>query len=209
MALLSDNQTLMVVLRVDGNDGGPPYCSVRHTPKNYLSVFSSDGGYTWTQATPMRDINGRGMGTAYPRLLRVGNRCVARSSIVCKYLRSGISNCIANDGVSNCRLLLSGGRLFTESVIDIELWVNSDGMGRVWDQVHSLSYEHNRVVVNPLHRLFHQVNLTDTTNSTTSYTSLVPFNEDSALVFYECYMVSSTPGVVGAHGFFSMRITLA
>ena len=108
-----------------------------------------------------------------------------------------------------CRLLLSGGRLFTESVIDIELWVNSDGMGRIWDQVHSLSYEHNRMVVNPLHRLFHQVNLTDTTNSTTSYTSLVPVDDSSAMVFYECYMVSQTPGVVGAHGHFSMKVTVA
>ena len=77
MALLSDNQTLIVVLRIDGNDGGPPYCSVRHTPKNYHAVFSSDGGYTWTTAVPMRDVNGRGMGTAFPRLLRLGDRCVA------------------------------------------------------------------------------------------------------------------------------------
>lgn len=81
MTLLSDNRTLMVVVRIDGNDGGPPYCSVRHTPKNYHSVFSSDGGYTWSQAAPMRDVNGRGMGTAYPRLLRLGDRCADLSSM--------------------------------------------------------------------------------------------------------------------------------
>ena len=37
------------------------------------------------------------------------------------------------------RLLLSGGRVYTEGIIDMEVWVNSDGMGKVWDQVHSIS----------------------------------------------------------------------
>ena len=145
------------------------------------------GGFTWSAATPMRDVNGRGMGTAFPRLLMLGDR----------------------DKGEPLRLLLSGGRLFTESLIDIELWISSDGMGRRWDQVHSLSYEHNRHVVNPLHKLFHQVNLTDTANSTTSYTSLVPLDSTSALLFYECFMVSETPGVVGGHGHFSMKVTLS
>ena len=43
LVLLADGKTLMVVTRIDGNDGGPPYCSVRHTPKNYHHSFSSDG----------------------------------------------------------------------------------------------------------------------------------------------------------------------
>ena len=86
------------------------------------------------------------MGTAFPRLLMLGDK---------------------GRGTPQ-RLLLSGGRLFTEGLIDIELWVSSDGMGERWDQVHSLSYQHNRNVVNPLHKLFHQVNLTVGVNSTTS-----------------------------------------
>ena len=94
----------------------------------------------------MRDMTGRGMGTAYPRLLMLGDK---------------------GRGTPQ-RLLLAGGRLFTEGLVDIELWVSSDGMGIRWDQVHSLSYQHNRNVVNPLQRLFHQVNLTVGVNSTTS-----------------------------------------
>ena len=58
----------------------------------------------------MRDSTGRGMGTAFPRLLMLGDK----------------------DSGSPQRLLLSGGRLFTEGLIDIELWVSSDGMGRTW-----------------------------------------------------------------------------
>ena len=76
------------------------------------------------------------------------------------------------------------------------------------DQVHSLSYEHNRHVVNPLHKLFHQVNTTDSTNSTTSYMSLVRLNASTAVVMYECYMVSEVPGVVGEHGNFAMRVSV-
>jgi hypothetical protein len=53
-----------------------------------------------------------------------------------------------------------------------------------------------------------QVNTTDSANSTTSYTSLVKLNESTAMVMYECYMVSAVPGVVGKHGQFSMRVNL-
>ena len=57
----------------------------------------------------MRDSTGRGMGTAFPRLLMLGDK---------------------DSGTQ--RLLLSGGRLFTEGLIDIYLWVSSDGMGTKW-----------------------------------------------------------------------------
>ena len=145
----------MIVARIDGGEGGcdaigrpdiKAFHSYKHSTKNYHSVFSSDGGYRWTTPRVMRDITGRGMGTAYPRLLMLGDK---------------------GRGTPQ-RLLLAGGRLFTEGLVDIELWVSSDGMGIRWDQVHSLSYQHNRNVVNPLQRLFHQVNLTVGVNSTTS-----------------------------------------
>ena len=113
MVLLSDGKTLMIATRIDGGDGGPPYCPVTHTPKNYHSVFSSDGGRTWTPPRVMRDSTGRGMGTAFPRLLMLGDK----------------------DSGSPQRLLLSGGRLFTEGLIDIYLWVSSDGMGTRWVRV--------------------------------------------------------------------------
>ena len=54
------------------------------------------------------------MGTASPRLLMLGDK----------------------DSGSPQRLLLSGGRLFTEGLIDIELWVSSDGMGTRWVRDH-------------------------------------------------------------------------
>ena len=59
MVLLADGKTLMIATRIDGGDGGPPYCPVMHTPKNYHSVFSTDGGLTWSQPRVMRDTNGR------------------------------------------------------------------------------------------------------------------------------------------------------
>ena len=46
MVLLADGKTLMIVTRVDGGDGRPPYCPKQHSTKNYHSVFSTDGGHT-------------------------------------------------------------------------------------------------------------------------------------------------------------------
>ena len=88
----------------------------------------------WTLPGAMHDINGRGMGTAYPRLLMLGG---------------------GDDGAPK-RLLLSGGRVFTDGVVDIEIWISSNGMGKIWDQVHSVSYQHNRHAVSPVHQLTHE-----------------------------------------------------
>jgi hypothetical protein len=134
----------------------------------------------------MHDITGRGMGTAWPRLLMLGGE----------------------DGAPK-RLLLSGGRVFTEGVVDMEIWVNSDGNGKRWDQVHSISYQHNRLAVSPVHQLSRFVNLTDTSGSTTSYVSLVKLDPVTALVVYSCDVAlnenkSETGGLEG----FSMRLTL-
>ena len=112
LVLLADEKTLMVVFRVDSSDGVPPFCTARHMPKNYYSAFSSNGGTTWTTPAAMHDVNGRGMGTAFPRLLMLGG-----------------------EDDTPKRLLLSGGRVYTEGIIDMEVWVNSDGLGRRWDQV--------------------------------------------------------------------------
>ena len=192
MVLLSDATTLLVVFRVDGNDGVPPYCGVHHSPKNYHSSFSSDGGRTWMTPTAMHDATGRGMGTAYPRLLMLGGE----------------------DGVPK-RLLLSGGRVFTEGVVDIEIWVNSDGMGRQWDQVHSIAYQHDRLasVVTPTHKPVPQlskwVNLSDTSGSTTSYVSLLKLDPETALVVYSCDIaLNQNKSETGGMKTFSMRVTL-
>ena len=182
----ADEKTLMVVFRIDSSDGVPPFCVVHHRPKNYHSSFSTDGGYTWTVPAAMHDVNGRGMGTAYPRLLMLGGE----------------------DGVPK-RLLLSGGRVYTEGIIDMEIWVSSDGMGKRWDQVHSVSYQHNRLAVSPVHKLSKFVNLTDGVNSTTSYVSLMKLDPQTALLVYEC---KDDPGsnYSAREGLehFSMRITV-
>ena len=102
--------------------------------------------------------------------------------------------------------------MLTEGIVDIELWVSSDGMGRIWDQVHSLSYQHNLLVPlvpNPLQKLWYQVNLTGAPfNSTTSYTPRVKLNASTALLLYECDTVSATPGVVWSNGHFAMAVSV-
>eukprot|EP00666_Eupelagonemidae_sp_cell4sb_P010411 gene10411-23024_t len=140
------------------------------------------------------------------------------------------------------RLLLVGGRLLTESLIDIpiahtspgqpahsKVWVCSDGMGRHWDQTHSVSYTsgsqkieflshtrqfscdpllhwHNRLAPDAM-KLWYQFNVTEVVNSTTSYASLVKLDPVTALIYYEGHTVSPTPGRVGDHMMFSSRIS--
>jgi hypothetical protein len=48
-------------------------------------------------------------------------------------------------------LLLSGGRLFTEGLIDIELWVSSDGMGTRWVRKSPPDTERTRSLPIPAH----------------------------------------------------------
>ena len=76
-------------------------------------------------------------------------------------------------------------------------------------QVHSISYQHNRLAVSPVHRLSRFVNLTDGINSTTSYVSLMKLDPQTALVVYEC---KDDPGSNYSQRSgleqFSMRITL-
>ena len=130
ISIAADGQTLVAVVRMDAGDG---LAWGDHRTKNYYRAESRDWGTSWSRATEMRDTSGRGVGCARPRLL---------------LLRAGGP------------LLLSGGRLTTESMTGIFLWVSSDGFGHRWDQVHSLSYQHNLLQPLPMLKFPETVNTT-------------------------------------------------
>ena len=174
VSLLADNKTLLVVFRLDdGVDGGAV------SAKNYRSATSIDGGRTWSTATEMIDVNGRGIGVARPRLLLLGGG-------------GG-----GGDATAAGPLLLSGGRLYTEHTRDILLWVSMDGMGTHWEP-YSISYQHNRLVTPAGLRFSAAVN--DTTGrATTSYTSLLRLDSGrGACIVYN-----------GETGIFAMEIATA
>ena len=159
VSLLADGRTLLVVFRVDdGVDGGAVGA------KNYLAATSTDGGRTWSSATEMIDVNGRGIGVARPRLLLLGGGSGDAAAA------TG-GNAAAAAAAAAGPLLLSGGRLYTEHTRDILLWVCWDGMGTRWEP-YSISYQHNRLVAQAALRFSAAVNAT-TGRATTSYTSLL------------------------------------
>ena len=88
-------------------------------------------------------------------------------------------------------LLLSGGRVLTEKTIDIRLWVSVDG-GHTF-ATHSISYEHNRLVKTEKEKMWWQVNSSDTTNSTTGYTSLLPVDAATAILAYDTATTGMNP----------------
>lgn len=49
----------------------------------------------------------------------------------------------------------------------------------------------------------------DAANELSADTSLVKLDDTTAVVFYECFMVTAEPGVVGKNGQFSMRVGVA
>jgi hypothetical protein len=57
------NGDLLVVMRIDGGDGG--------SLKPFVSTTSSDGGLSWSPPAPMADKAGRGIGAARPKFLHV------------------------------------------------------------------------------------------------------------------------------------------
>lgn len=59
--------SLFVVVRGDSGDGVP-----RHLLRPYWSLFSSDGGVSWSQPRSMTATDGSAMGSARPRLLLLG-----------------------------------------------------------------------------------------------------------------------------------------
>jgi hypothetical protein len=117
----------------------------------------------------MKDTAGRGIGVARPRLLMLGH--------------------------GKGPLLMSGGRLLTEHTRDILLWISWDGTGRDW-QTFSLSYQHNALVNDTALRFSAAVNST-AGRATTSYTSLLAIDDQTAVVVYN-----------GDTGVFAMRFSV-
>ena len=154
----------IVVVMRTDGGDGTKYCGKPITPKNYYKSISSDGGFTWSKPTEMVDTNGGGIGCARPRLLSVGSV-----------------------------LLLSGGRVLTEDTIDIRLWTSTDGHADSWT-TYSVSDQHNRLVTNLEEKLWWQVNTSDTVNSTTAYTSLLPLNDTTVLLAYDGATTGTYPG---------------
>lgn len=155
LTVLSDNRTLLSVVRMDGDDACfhktvPPHeRNAKHTEyRNYAASYSSDG-VSWSAPRPIE-----GTGCARPKL---------------KKLTSGV-------------LLLSGGRLCVENKTGIFLWVNSDGMGgyrskrpgtSTWER-HSITAQHNRLWTGDDKYLFSEMVNDSSVFETLSYTSIVP-----------------------------------
>ena len=111
----------------------------------FYRTSSRDGGVSWAAAVPID-----GIGTARPRLLRLGNT-----------------------------MLLSGGRMAGVGGFggwDARLWVSTGSAASSW-RMHSISYHHNRGVARSLNASFAFLPAINDSKSwpwgTTSYTSLV------------------------------------
>eukprot|EP00038_Savillea_parva_P025505 m.47986 g.47986 ORF g.47986 m.47986 type:complete len:499 (-) comp6947_c0_seq1:76-1572(-) len=173
LVLLSDNRTLMSVVRMDG-DGGcfdgtvPP--ADRHanttTYRNYAASYSTDGA-TWTFPAPIP-----GTGCARPRVQRFADGTV----------------------------ILTGGRLCVENTTGIFLWVNPDRgtrrsiegggtgtatvtPGGAWER-HSITAQHNRLWKGDPTLLFSDAVNDSSVFETLSYTSIMVTGPRSAAIAY-------------------------
>ena len=166
LTLLSDNRTLLSVVRMDGDDGCfhktvPPHeRDANHTEyRNYAASYSSDHGSSWTSPKPIE-----GTGCVRPKV---------------KKLDSGV-------------LFLTGGRLCVNNATGIYLWVNIDGMGgyrsneagtSIW-QRHSITAQHNRLWKGDTKYLFSDMVNDSSVFETLSYTSIVPTGPRSVVITY-------------------------
>ena len=128
-----------------------------HQSKDYYSSFSVTSGRTWSKAAEMRDVNGRGIGTARPRMILLGGT-----------------------------LLLTGSRVLSSDDSDYYLWESADGLAQKFT-AHSLTYHHNRLVNDPKQRIGAWCNGTNVTapgQQCGGYTSIVPLDRENALVMY-------------------------
>ena len=164
LVLLADGRTIMSVVRMDANSEcgarrsgvWPP--STSHSYQYYHQAFSTDFGKSFSMPRPITTGNGTGAGCVRPHLL---------------LLRPGGP------------LLMSGGRNCVDSHVDISLWVSADGMGRRWEEV-SVTGVHNELwPSNDGYRYTDRVNHSSIFAETTSYTSLLAYDNGSALLLYD------------------------
>ena len=176
MALLADNETVMIAFRPDTDSmcpGGPvPY-------KFYYQVYSKDFGKTWSAPAPIA-----GVGCVRPRMLKLpGNGPL---------LLTGGRLC--EDLVPNTSFAGHGCLPQGNGQGGIFLWANMDGMadapagtakhGAEWE-THCLGAIHNQLLTHdPKYRFIDCSGATGPCGSQT-YNSLVPLGPRSAGIFYQ------------------------
>ena len=103
-------------------------------------------------------------------------------------------------------LLVAGGRTGSHNE-DVVVWVNADGDGKMW-RSYSISYWHNHLAHSPdMYPFDALVNSSAFPRESTSYTSLVQTNINSAVLLYSQWL---RPGSVGGDMWrgYSMQITI-
>jgi hypothetical protein len=177
LTYLADGKTIMCMLRAYG-DGRCGASGFGQQYKHWLQSFSTDGGRSFTEPAFTDPVYK--MGCVRPRLLKLA--------------------AAADPGP----LLLIGGRTCIDKVSGIFLWLNRDGMAKVWERT-SLSYWHNRLWAGGKeYRFSEMVNSTSAWESQ-AYMSLLHTGDNEAVVTYNKYMEENAGG--GSAGF-AMRVTL-
>lgn len=168
ISMLSDNRTLMMVMRTDG-DGkgyGCPAAAGRQPWHFYYQTYSQDFGLTWSPPRPIP-----GAGSVRPRLLLLESGALVMSGgRMCKAQAEQAPACLPTQQSS-------GGGVF--------LWVNADGMadlggernGSEW-VAHCVTAAHNRLWKGDPALLW-----TNTTG-TQAYTSVVGLGANAVGVTY-------------------------
>jgi hypothetical protein len=155
ISLLSDNKTLICMLRMDGDSN----CRTE-SYKYYYAAFSADNGRSWSA---LRQVTGAGC--ARPRLMRLPSGPLLLSGgRVCVENTTGIFLWVNEDGMGGSR---GGGDPRSE-------WVR-----------HSISYQHNRLWRgDPRYLYDERVNISDAWQ-TLSYTSMMVTGPDSVVLTYQ------------------------
>jgi len=159
ITLLSDNRTLLSVVRMDGDsscfdsDVLPANRNANTTTyRNYAASYSTDHGESWSLPAAIP-----GTGCARPRVMQLAEG----------------------------PLLLTGGRLCVENMTGIFLWINADGMGGTDSWVrHSITAQHNRLWQGDAKYLFSEMVNDSSVFETLSYTSIVATGPRSAAIMY-------------------------
>jgi hypothetical protein len=166
ISLLSDNRTLVMVMRTDA-DGA---CPGRPHYTFYYQTYSRDNARTWSEPRPIPNV-----GSVRPKLLLLESGAL---------LLSGGRLCKDDlDPAQSCIPTTNHGRDGEGGVL---LWVNSDGMadvdgkrnGTEW-KPHCVTAAHNTGWSGDPALLFND------TSDVQAYTSLVAHGPRSARIFYE------------------------
>jgi hypothetical protein len=165
MELLSDNKTLISVVRMDGDGDCDGDGDVGGGYKYYYAMYSTDNAATWSKPRPIE-----GAGCVRPRLKRLPSGPL---------LLSGGRLCIEKNltGLQNGPFV----------------WLNADGMGGLnggddrenWVR-HSLAEQHNKLWKGEKRFLFDPAN--DSPWQSLAYTVVLATGPDSFVVTYNVYV---------------------